>query len=390
MKKYHQLLLLVVSIVSLSLFLIYRHEYNRLHYVLEVFNFFGQPCNFSELQKADFVVNQHDWGPLPVWQQIDYAQVYSAFLSGKTEVKAIALQNDPKNVPRSCYLWFEDKKKPIPGKFKFSKITNDGSLAYFYFCSMPKLEVIPFAVSFSNKPGRESELKKTLLVENFKSELRKNITVCVSPSTFTKKRLVEFLSFHKIIGIDSFIFYGGDIPYKLSKLILNLSDRLEVQVTFLPWNYPKKESGSVRTIVENDCLLRTFRQSKYVLTLETNEYLLPINSLHALISDMSRSINKLALPVKKICVESLMPDKPIALQNFEAINDSTYNIVRNIYRNDNESLVDVDVVQGQALIHKYVRCNVKHFKTTADHTMNKYSTDLIRSTLMQLLIHGQL
>nr|XP_023022330.1 uncharacterized protein LOC111510635 [Leptinotarsa decemlineata] len=388
MKKYHQLVLLIVSAISLSLFLVYRHEYNRLHYVLEVFNFFGQPCNFSELQKADFVVEQHDWGPQPIWQEVDNSYVYSAFLTGTKDVKAIAISNDAKSVPRNCFLWFEDKKKPTPGKFKFSKMATDA--AYNFFCSGSNPESTPFAVSFGNRPGRESDLKKILLTDTSTSELRKNVTVCVSPSTFTKKKFIEFISFHKVIGVDSFIFYESDIPHRLSKLIKNLSQRLEVQVAFLPWNYPKRDASSARTIVESDCLLRTSRQSKYVITLEMNEYLLPKQSLQSLFDEVPNGILKLALPVKKICVNNLTPDKPITLQNYEAISDSSYNVVRNLFRNDNDSLVDLGVVQGQASIHKYVRCNSLLSKTITDYSMNKFSTDLTRSTLVQLLLQGQL
>ncbi|KAJ8930457.1 hypothetical protein NQ314_016739 [Rhamnusium bicolor] len=298
MKKYHQLLLLIVSIISLSLFLIYRHEYNRLHYVLEVFNFFGQPCNFSDLQKTDIILNQHDWGPQPFWQETDNGYVYSAFLTGKIEIKAIALQSGIKNIPRNCYLWFEDKKKAIPGKFK------------------------------------------------------------------------------------------------LSKLIVNLSNRLAIQASFLPWNYPKGESSLIRSIVENDCLLRTFGQTKYVITLEINEYIVPTNAVgfDSLVKDFGEDFHRLSLPVQKFCINNLSMNKPIALQNFEVANDFNYNVVRYIRRNTkNNDLISTNAVdKAHASIHKYVRCNLDPHKTTTDNSMLTFSTDFTRSTLVQLLMHDQL
>ncbi|KAJ8979713.1 hypothetical protein NQ317_015537 [Molorchus minor] len=288
MKKYHRLILLIVSVISLSLFLIYRHEYNRLHYVLEVFNFFGQPCNFSDLQKSDVVLNQHDWGPQPVWQETDHGYIYSAFLTDKIEVKAIALQSDAKTIPRNCYLWFEDKKKAIQGKFKFSKIGNDDKTvitSYFYICSLPNVENVPYAVSFSYK-------------------------------------------------------------------------------------------------------------AKYVVTLEINEYIVPGSSLEfdSLIKDFGENFHRLSLPVQKFCITNLSMNKPIALQNFEVASDFNYNVVRYIRRNTkSDSIISTNAIdKTHASIHKYVRCNLDPHKTTTDNIMMKYSTDFVRSTLVQLLMHDQL
>jgi len=43
MKKYKQLCILALGIVSLVLFLIYKHEYDRLRYVIENLEVFGNP-----------------------------------------------------------------------------------------------------------------------------------------------------------------------------------------------------------------------------------------------------------------------------------------------------------------------------------------------------------
>lgn len=397
MRKYWQLFLLILSVISLVLVLVYRHEYNRLHYVLEVFNFFGQPCNVSDLEKTDTVLNLHDWGPQPVWQETENGYIYSAFLTGKIEVKAIALQGDASNVPRNCHLWFEDKKKAIPGKFKFSKIGNDENTvltSYFYVCLLPNIENVPYAVSFSYKVKKESELKKILLTNTLDHKFNLNTTICVSPSVFSKKRFIEFISFHKLIGIESFIFYYRDIPYRLSKLLQNLSRRLDLQVSFLSWNYPKGDSPLVRAIVENDCSLRTIGQSKYVVTLEMNEYIVPtrVTSFESLIRDFNNDFHRLSLPVQKFCITNLNLNKPIALQNFEVASDYNFNVVRYIRRNvKNDNIISTNAIdKAQASIHKYVRCNLDPSKTTTDKSMMKFSTDFIRSTLVQLLIHDKL
>lgn len=397
MKKYHQLLLLAVSVTSLTLFLVYRHEYNRLHYVLEVFNFFGQPCNFSELQKTDILFSEKDWGAEPTWQEIEDGYVYSAFINSKTEIKAIALQNEGNNIPRNCYLWFEEKKKAVPAKFKFSKISYDehtGVTAYFYFCYMSIIDSVPYAVSFSLKSRKDGDMKKILLTNSLEHAFSVNTTICVSPSVYSKRRFIEFISFHKLIGIDSFIFYNKDIPHRLTKLMRNISSRLSLNTAFLSWNYPKLETSLTRLIVENDCIMRTFGQSKYVITLEINEFLVPNKQTNFLdmLRDFPDDFHRLSLAVQRFCVSNINTDKPIALQNLEVYNDYNFNVVRYLRRNvKSDNVVSTNVVdKSDASVHKYVKCTADFPKTTTVDTMIKYSTDLIRSPLVQLYIHDQI
>lgn len=397
MKKYHQLLLLAVSMTSLTLFLVYRHEYNRLHYVLEVFNFFGQPCNFSDLLKTDILFSQKDWGSEPVWQEIEDGYIYSAFLLEKIEVKAIALQNEGKNVPRNCFLWFEEKKKSVPAQFKFSKISYDehtGLTAYFYSCYMSATDTMPYAVSFSYRSRKDGDMKKVLLTNTIEHNLSVNTTICVSPSVYSKKRFIEFISFHKLIGIDSFIFYNRDIPHRLSKLIRNLSSRLTLNAAFLPWNFPKLDTSLTRLIIENDCILRTFGQSKYVITLEINELIIPNKETNFLdmLKDFPSDFHRLSLPVQRLCISNTNQNKPIALQNFEVSNDYNFNVVRYLRRNvKSDNVISTNVVdKTDASIHKYVKCNINPPKTTTDKTIMKYSSDFIKSTLIQMLIQDQL
>lgn len=397
MKKYHRLVLLIISVISISLFLVYRHEYNRLHYVLEVFNFFGQPCNFSDLQNSDRVLNHHDWGPTPYWQEVDNSFIYSAFITDKIEVKTIALQTDNKSTPKNCYFWFEEKKKPIIGKLKYTKISNDENAAlttYFYICSLPNVENVPYAVSFSFKIKKDNEMKKILLTNTMGHDTIYNTTICVSPSVYSKKRLFEFLSFHKLIGIESFIFYDRDIPHRIAKLITNLANRLAIQSVFLPWNYPKTDGPLTRTIIENDCLLRTTGHTNYSVTLEINEYIVPIraSSFQQLINTIGSNSDRLALPVQKFCINNINMNRPIALQNFEVADDFNYNVVRYVHKSEkNKNVITTNAIDNtQAAIHKYVKCNLEPHKTHTDKSITKYSTDFTRATLVQLLIHDQI
>lgn len=395
MRRYQQLLLFIISVVSVTLVLIYRHEYNRLHYVLEVFNFFGAPCNFTDLQISNNILNHHDWGPDPVWQENDVGYVYSAFWD-KNEAKALGISETAKETPRYCYLWYEDKEKPVIGKFKYSKLGHDEMNKYtlfVYHCNVP-INQVPYAVSFIGSKNLPY-LKKILLRNVDVFQLNFNMTICVLPTSFDKFTLLEFLSFHQVIGIDSFIVYNSAIPHKLMKTLSNFSTRLGIKITFLPWNYPKAEGNLTRLIIENDCVLRAIGESKNLITLETNEYIVPTkyHNFNELLSDFNGKSQRLSLPVQDFCVMYKSRNKPVALQNTK-VSRSKNTLVYNIYKSvkvpySNNSVNTQILDRGFASIHKYIDCDGKD-KYYEDNSILKFSTDFIRSTLVQLVIHNKI
>lgn len=396
MRKYHQLLLFVISIVSLSLLLIYRHEYNRLHYVLEVFNFFGQPCNFSDLQEASNVLNHHDWGPLPVWQENEDFYAYSSFWT-QNDSKTIILQTGSEEASRNCYLWYENKQKPVVGKYKYSKLGFDernALSAYFYYCSLNSYTQIPYAVSFTRKSKKQG-LKKIPLFYKEQNKININVTLCVTSSGFTKEAFLEFLSYHALVGVDSFIFYSDTIPYRLVKITTNLSTRLGLKIAFMPWNFPKTSSNDfTRDLIEKDCKLRALNDSKNIVALEMNEYLVPTKhfTLNEVLNDFETTSNRLSLPIQEFCIFKTQRNKPVALQNWEATQNNDKK-VRFIYKNsiNQKNIVNTQAVdKGFASVHKYVQCKEKPIKTSTDTAMMKYYTDFLRSTLVQLIIHNKI
>jgi len=135
--------------------------------------------------------------------------------------------------------------------------------------------------------------------------------------------------------------------------------------------------------------------SKVVITLELDEYVVP--SQHYTFNDFvnsyesKQSSDRLSLPVQTFCVKNTNRRKPIALQNTEvAYNDD--NIVRYIYRNSHEDNVvgTQAIIKGVASIHKYIVCLKRPVRVYQDNTILKFSTDLMRSTLVQLNLHDQI
>lgn len=396
MRRYYRLFLLIITLLSVLLLLVYRHQYNRLHYVLEVFDFFGQPCNVSNLENSEDVLSQHDWGPVPVWKESEKIYFYSAFWTNQNEVKAIALAPIDTNHPRSCFLWYEDKRKPISGKFRFSLISQSVEKVFktfFYYCeSRSESSIVPYAVSFTVK-NKLVESKKILLTNNLNYQVNLNVTICVLPSAFNKTKFVEFLGFHRMLGINSFVFYGGSVPHRISKLISNLSKRLDIHAAFFPWNFPYNDRILAQEIISFDCILRNRNQSFYATVLEIEEYVVPEqhDSLLEFLDSIDHDAQRVSIPVLKFCLEHANPDKPIALQNIELANTKEMSVL-DFYRVNvqNKTISVHKFDKNFAALNKYVHCSEKGVKRIVNASILKYSVDFMRSTLVQMLKNGTL
>lgn len=83
MRKYQQLLLILVSIISVSVLIAYRSENERLNNVLNVINFFGQRdsvnLNLVKIENYSNFTYKFDF-PLPTWTYLSNEfHAYSAF-----------------------------------------------------------------------------------------------------------------------------------------------------------------------------------------------------------------------------------------------------------------------------------------------------------------------
>lgn len=389
MRKYQQLILWVFSFISLILVLVYRHEYNRLHYVLEVFNFFGTPCNFSAFNTTDKYLDHFDWGQSPVWQDNADHYIFSSFANNSC-VQAIAVTRKATKLPKKCYLWFENEN-PTLGEMSSLMIAKKDDLeAHIYYCGIKNLKNTPYAISFGSR-SKYSFTKKIILTQMEKKPIPIKATLCVSPSLYNKRELVEFISFHKLIGFKYFIFYYDDIPYSMLRYLSNLREILEIDLTFFPWNFPMHSTELTRQIIEKDCILRTLGKSEISVTLGLNEYLISLDSYG--IYSLKRNFHSsqyINIPVQTICIQKNNSYHPIAVQNTNYYNDGSMKVIK-LYFNSNSNKTENNVQNSsQLVIHSYKNCEGYSGPFYNTKSINMYSTDFIRSTLMQLLIHDQI
>ncbi|GLV40387.1 uncharacterized protein CBL_04187 [Carabus blaptoides fortunei] len=402
MKKYNQLILVIISVASVTLLLIYRHEYNRLRYVLEVFDFFGQPneCSFPEFLN-NTSITQHDWGPIPVWTKLEDSYVYSAFLKTENDVEALIIHDDNKIAIQTCYLWFENNSKATIGKIKFTKIdslnSNDNLALYKYYCHLNSVAEIPYAVSFVSKNRQTKDFKKIVLYPTNKKK-HDLTTVCVLPNVaFSKANIVEFISYHKIIGVDSFIIYNNNMPHKFMHLLQGLSTKLGVEMISYPWNYPYSLTGETRKIIEEDCILRTRGISKNIAILDWTEFIVPKyhRSVPSMLNqyDAKDRTQRFTLKSLVFCTNNHDRREPAVLQSLYYDETKTPDSL-SIYRSnslDNDVIINTQEINtAVAAIHRYIPCTTHPAHSKREDAMSRFSADLRKSTLFKLYKYDRL
>ena len=299
MRKYQQLCLVIISILSITILLIYRSENSRLKYVLEVVNFFGRD--------SDLAINSnlpHDFtNPLPLWQRIGTdLHAYSSFwyqeplTKGGLVITIVAgLKKSP--VSFNCDAVLADERV-IKGKFLFVRCEdekappntateeklNENFVVYQFVCKLPMERDVPKSIIFTDIISKS---RHTVAVRdlNHKTRNPKNrLTECLDllPSSFlttpdrkyfmTDHNLLEYFFHHQVVGIDEFIIYdNGAVDGYLKETLLKHGIRAYV----LPFNFPFEFSNDkkIKRILQMDCEFRAYSLSDYYILKKPNEYI---------------------------------------------------------------------------------------------------------------------
>lgn len=327
MRKYYQLILVVVCFISVITLLIYRHEYYRLRYVLEVLNFFGKP-GLSEIEFCGPGFNATMLSEIlrnssmevretpPLFQEIDenfYS--YSSFLRSYNKYDNLSPTNahvidtivigKADVIPKyRCNIWLENSSKPKAGRFNYKTVSDviNNYRLYIFECSLTKNFGKPKGISFYlndyNTNPMHAPISKVIQVNTKrKPRVRSNIrfvnniepAICVIPNRtpiVSRDAFIDFLVFHHLIGVDYFTIYDSMISEDvIRRLNLFPSDITQWQIQFYPLNYPflfSKSYDIVRNAIELDCLFRHFRYDKeesnkvsHVAVLSWDEFLVP-------------------------------------------------------------------------------------------------------------------
>lgn len=337
MRKYQQLLLVIISITSVAILLMYKSENNRLRYVLEVVNFFGR----SDAAVLDRLENntKADYGydfssPLPVWQYIgDNFHTYSSFWEKKELTPggtAISIVVGARGalVNFKCGIRYKEGKV-ISGKFAFVIVDTprpqneqypDQFTVYKFLCKITRdFGVAENVILISTKIKAEYELSLRH-IKNKEIKERAEMNVCVNMVAYnssntaalsefsTKTNVMQFFLFHQTIGVDNFLVYNADA---LSGHTRKLLSQAGVHINFFPYNFPfDYRSAATRTILELDCTMRSMNTAQTATLLEINEFFFTGENLRSPDSMLTglkhydSDVNRFELTTYSVCMDA--------------------------------------------------------------------------------------
>ncbi|GAB0098230.1 uncharacterized protein DMENIID0001_139410 [Sergentomyia squamirostris] len=399
MRKYQQLVLVVISIISVTVLLMYRNENSKLKYILEVVNFFGRTDAATLVRIENSTTFTHfttDFAsPLPLWTRLgNEFHAYSAFWSKSNfvaggEVVTLVVGLRQAIVNFRCQLQFPGHPTLVMGKFEFTRqeqssneITEGGVeefVLYRFLCKTTRDFGTPDNIVIINSTSNAQHILPIRSSKNTTLTQRPSMVACVDMVTPSLSKIdqvsdsdiLQYFIHHQIIGIDEFIVYD---QYHITGHIRELLYRHGIKISILPYNFPFALTSNTqnRPFLEMDCILRTNNYAKYALLASINEYLYPTTSLKkskSLFKALASSIEdiyRFEVTTKTVCTEENV--KILAENhNYDPHAKTTYPFV--IYHVDSRTvdsgkLLDLD--PHVAIVHRYERCSNKASRNLID------------------------
>ncbi|RZF48398.1 hypothetical protein LSTR_LSTR007565 [Laodelphax striatellus] len=425
MRKYHQLVLVIVTVSSLSTLLMYRHEYLKLRYVLEVLNFFGNQGTVNNcLVLNDTFVrdtkSRYIFGnPAPSWLKLGPHFVYSAFWEEQNEkkyVRALAIGPPSAFTNFECHIWFDqgDVLFSEMGKFGYSvrnihrdnEYKDSKTKIYELYCEPIEITPAgsPHGVIFIHKKPK-MKIKTFVPIYNTLSKIESTnySAVCVKADVtgLSKTSILEFISYHQIVGVTDFLVYDNGLHHSiLSELEMLIGlEGFSRSITTLNWNFPFEDIDLQTVLMEMDCLARTSRKVELVSILDWEEYILPKYSNKPTVLKMLGEVLKddkktTSFDVSSVlCCTDMKNDKsadkswPVVLRKTQCM---SLDVKKTIVYNPN---VDQDVRKQEmpsniGKIFMYKACSGQKTVTKYEPTMAQFLGGLMTSKLLRLRKSG--
>lgn len=423
MRKYYQAVLAVTAVISLISLLIYRHEYNKLRYVLEVFNYFGKPesgranANCANFSTTFTTFNTKFDEPISSWQRLeDDLYIYSAYSINGKEIRAVGLGiiNSVSNM--QCLVFFETESKPILGSFRFIPIGNavTSSLrensrygGYHFVCTYTSDET-PTGITFVTKSNKYLNYAPIFPIKMKPRSLsHSRIGVCVSQSSMKPAKSIDmigFISFHALIGMDNFIIYDSGISNEFNSRLKEMANDptsfWKFTYTVIPWNFPFTEidQNVIREIIETDCLYRTYNSVAYAIALSWNEYV-NLKYHHAaidLLADFKQTkmtADRYKLKTMTFCTQQT-DNKQYANSTLTVLKKTKINVNvledRSIYIHkpyatlQNSHVYVKEVGKDLIAVNQYKYCdNYRESREVEDLTILRFTQDIQNSSILR-------
>lgn len=305
MRKYTQLGLVIITIASIIVLLMYRNEYRQLKYVLDVVNFIGRKDEMTLVHlENETSVYQHTPyqfdDPLPIWQRIGNGfHAYSSFwikpndLRTGGEVIAIVASFKHSMVRFKCEVQYSNGQMQ-KGKFVFTREdivagsdtanTNgpsDDFIVYKFVCKVGKEYGIPTQIVFTDLSASTRHRIPVRNLQHKKVDDLLTMTMCVNlvprnqsevDAFSTDFNLLQFFLHHQLIGIDEFLVYGSSQISSALKRTLYVHG---IKLNLFPFNFPYDLAhlSKVQTLIQSDCLLRTSNAVEYTIFSTAHDFI---------------------------------------------------------------------------------------------------------------------
>lgn len=411
MRKYYQAGLALITIVSVVSFLFYRHEYNKLHYVLEVFNYFGEshikvePAlkNCSIENRAEHMLSE----PIPAWSRLDdNTYIYSAHNINNNIIRAIALARKLQN-KLQCIVYFSHDAT-VEGHVDLSAIKKSQHellQGYYLNCNFDKKNHAtnkPIGVKYYANNVEDAAMIAVRSVPDKLDSTSSSSAICIMPNEqfVSLKRKLSFVTIHNVFGVSNFVVYDYGLDSWFNAQMRRNSKKTLVYET-VPWNFPFPANiklDVMKNLVEADCMLRTRNVAKYSIIMQWTDLIVPKfhEQIEHLLFDLQR--NRLIAQCYAIHVASFCITQPSDEPNIFKLT-SAFPSVRNsplLICKPHEILYTVEPTVVNASnnliqVHRYHDCSIDDYakeQTIIDESILKleqlvtHSIDKFKNTLI--------
>ena len=271
MRKYYQLLLFILSAVSILCFVFYKHEYDRLRKVLEVLDFFGpsvtEPIPKPEFIEAACVNGSVEFIP-DFWHKYDNdVEIYAAFKIANEKgwsINSVAVvgRDSPSALRHSsCALISGDvSDDKFEGTIEWKKIENENNslAAYTVTCNVPEMIGNSHLFSLYDSKVTLQPLNIPLhLGPTHPKDHATSLCVISNDPYWHTGDLVDFIQYYTLLGVDNFYLYhrgiGDQVISALKALVLT---RGNVTVHLAMWNRQSSSSLLDYALISHDCAWR--------------------------------------------------------------------------------------------------------------------------------------
>ncbi|XP_035713768.1 uncharacterized protein LOC110857407 isoform X1 [Folsomia candida] len=222
----------------------------------------------------------------------DGLHVYSAFFGNNNTRKLIIIGIDKSKSERKLECGFHQSSASILADAHTNATKRNSADGYntglkycpiFIECDIPEDIQHPNYVSINvfDAPLNDSDRRNILKIHYPPERPIYNISACLQPlytnenvTMINPLRLIEWLEFQLMMGVQHFTFYNISAHPIISKVLKSYKE-----VSIIPWNIPFTARNEIRArgqyIQANDCSHRHRGVSRFVVTLDYDEFLIP-------------------------------------------------------------------------------------------------------------------